>query len=73
MVGACLVLCMVGFGVAGTFQASPPQPTISQAIQVPVPSVTPPIIDLAIECEEEEDLEIRIDEANGSQVPLCRL
>ena len=60
--GACLVLCMVGFGVAGTFQASPPQPTISQAIQVPVPSVTPPIIDLAIECEEEEDLEIRIDE-----------
>ena len=60
--GACLILCMVGFGVAGTFQASPPQPTISQAIEVPVPSVTPPIIDLAIACEREEDLEIRIDE-----------
>ena len=62
--GACLVLCMVGFGIAGTFQASPPQPTISQAIEVPVPLVTPPTLQLAIACERKEDLEIRIDEGD---------
>ena len=71
--GTCLVLCMVGFGIAGTFQASPPQPTISQAIEVPVPLVTPPIIDSPSRVSVRKTSRFASMRANGSRATLYRL